>query len=202
MTRVRSAGLYSAAAVKHLFWLNEARATARLFADGLSRDEIKKIVLDDNLYQVKSTKRAIEILGAVYRRLASLPTEIVQKIAALHIGEAKILNLVGMLKTDRLFFELAYEIYREKVIIKESTIRESDIYNFFHEKRRQSDVVNSWTEGTFLKLKQAYLRMMIEAGLISDAKERAIQNVYVDYRVKEALCEHGLSIYLEAFAPE
>ncbi len=48
---------YNASATKHLFWYVETRETARLFA-AHTMDEIKQIVIDDNLYQQKSDSSA------------------------------------------------------------------------------------------------------------------------------------------------
>lgn len=44
---------YNASATKHLFWFVETRETARLLGNH-SMDEVKQIVIDENLYQQKS----------------------------------------------------------------------------------------------------------------------------------------------------
>lgn len=199
---MKPADLYSASATKHLFWLNEAILTAELLGRTLSREQIKKNILEENLYQVRSIKRAVDIFGVVYKRISAMPEDIARKFATVSIGEAKIYNLIGILKTDRLFFELIYEIYREKVIIGESKFKDSDMQLFFLKKKKLDETVNGWTDGTFVKLKQAYARMMIEAGLIGDAKDKAIKRIYIDTALRDELAACGLGAYLAAIAPE
>ncbi len=50
---------YSASMVSCLFWLAETRKIAELIISGLDKEEIKRMALSENIYQVKAQGRAI-----------------------------------------------------------------------------------------------------------------------------------------------
>lgn len=62
---------YSASATKHLFWFVETGETTRLLGNH-SMDEVKQIVIDENLYQQKSNSRVINEFGCIRKRLEAL----------------------------------------------------------------------------------------------------------------------------------
>ena len=53
---------YSASATKHLFWFVETKETARLLED-YTMDEVRQIIINENLYQQKSRARLIDEFG-------------------------------------------------------------------------------------------------------------------------------------------
>ena len=53
---------YSAGLTSRLFWLQESRKTASFMTEGMTKDEIRKIAWEKNIYQVKAQYRAVEIL--------------------------------------------------------------------------------------------------------------------------------------------
>ena len=53
---------YSASGVKYLLWFVETRETARLLKDH-SPDEVREMVLNENIYQQKDHSRIINEYG-------------------------------------------------------------------------------------------------------------------------------------------
>jgi hypothetical protein len=158
---------YSASMVSCLFWLAETRKTAGYLMSGLSKEEIKKLALSENIYQVKAQGRTIRILGVTHKRLESLPKVLVEAVATADIATAKQLVLISIMKTDRLFFEFVYEVYKERIILGEHVLPDRDINRYFDDKLMQSTVVARFSESAIKKLKQCYPRMLFEAGLIN-----------------------------------
>lgn len=74
--------------------------------------------------------------------------------------------LYAIAKTDRLFFEFLNEVYKEKIVLKDFYIRDKDFNRFFQGKREQSEKVDSWSEYTFKKLKQVYIRILLKVDLL------------------------------------
>lgn len=66
---------YNASATKYLFWFVETRETARLLGT-YSMDEVRQIVIEENLYQQRSESRLINEFGCIKGRLESLPEEL------------------------------------------------------------------------------------------------------------------------------
>ena len=71
------------------------------------------------------------------------------------LATQKIINLVAILRTDRLFFEFMFEVYREKNILGIPVIEESDVNIFFNNKEVQNDDIAEWTDGTKRRLRSA-----------------------------------------------
>ena len=190
---------YSAGLTSKLFWLQESRKTAEYMLKGYSREEIRGIAWEENIYQVKAEYRAYEVLNGTYRRLSVLPEAVLKAFTTCDVETAKILNLIAILMDSRLFFDFLHEVYDEKIRLGEKKITDRDLNVFFSDKATQSDVVAGWTDIAVRKLKQCFTRMMFEAGMLeSSAKPRTIRQVHIDYRTEELLTASGLGEYLKA----
>jgi hypothetical protein len=189
---------YSAGMVSQVFAFVETRETARLMVEGLSREEIKVKVESENLYQLKNLDRLRRTFNYVYKRLYSLPDGAVELLVQADTENAKLLTLIGIMNTDRLFFEFVYEVYRGKVILGERTIEERDMNGFFDDKAAQSEEVAGWSEAGIKKLKNCYLKNLADAGLIESTKTREIKHALVNYRIEELLAKNGMSAYINA----
>ncbi len=73
---------YNASATKYLFWFVEAKETARLL-DQYTMDEVKGIVVEQNLYQQKQMLRLINEFGCIRSRLEALPDSLVKTQSAI-----------------------------------------------------------------------------------------------------------------------
>ena len=81
----------------------------------------------------------------------------------------------------------------------ELLIRDKDFGVFFQNKREQSDKVDSWSEYTFKKLKQVYIRILFESGLIANQKgDREIVIPIIDGEVKDYIYKLGDKVYINA----
>lgn len=194
---------YSAGMVTRLFWLSETRRTAELLVEGIDKATIKKMAIQDNLFQVKTRERAVRIVGMVLRRLESLPDCLISFICRGDIATAKLLILISIIKTDRLFFEFVYEVHRQAIVIGENIITDRVVNQFFENKIAQSETVAKWTGDSIKKLKQCYIKMLTEGGVLSNVKgERKIIIPPIDYKTRQLLEENKLSVYLNALTGE
>lgn len=185
------------------FFYIETKKVSNLFCQGANAFEIKEKALCENIFQVKTEARKREIASVVLSRLKKLDEYLIGKVAGGDSETSKIIILYAIIKTDRLFFEFMYEVFREKFILKEKILTDKDFHVFFDTKKQQSDKVASWNDYTFYKLKQVYIRILHEAGLLKNQKgDREIDRVYFDQDVKEHLKEIGDQIYLDILAGE
>lgn len=122
----------------------------------------------------------------------------VQLLVKVDNDNAKLLTLIGIMNTDKLFFEFVYEVYRGKIILGEKTIEDRDMNAFFDDKAAQSEEVSSWTESAVTKLKRCYLKNLADAGLLESTKTREIKHALVNYRIEELLASNGMSAYISA----
>ena len=189
---------YNASATKHLFWFVETRETARLLGSH-SMDEVRQIVIDENLYQQKSESRLKNEFGCIRKRLESLPEELRQMMVTSDITTGKLIAFIGCMASDRLLFDLIYEVYRQKLYLGETNISDADLNIFFKDKKDQNEKVAAITDGSIKKLKQVYSKYMFEAGLLTGkTAEKKVTKPYIDPELKLALQRNAMDKYLAA----
>lgn len=177
----------------------ETKKAAALMKQGINIEDIKSKSLKDNIFQLESEARKKEVASIITARLKDLDEYIIEKISEGNIETSKILVIYAIIRTDRLFFEFMNEVYKEKLLLRDLFLRDKDFSMFFQNKREQSEKVASWTEYTFKKLKQVYVRILFEGGLIKNQKgDREIYAPILEREVKEHLYKIGDKIYLDA----
>ena len=189
---------YSAGMVSQVFAFVEAKKLADLLSKGLTKEEAWEKVENENLFQLRNATRLRRTFNYVYTRLESLPGEMMKLLLVLDAENAKVLVLISIMKTDLLFFEFVYEVYRGKIIVGEKTIENRDMNAFFDEKASQSDIVNGWSEAGVQKLKNCYLRNLADAGLMESTKTRVLKPALINYRLEEMLEKYDMGTYLNA----
>ncbi|EJO5349028.1 DUF1819 family protein [Clostridium botulinum] len=177
----------------------ETKKATTLIKQGVEINDIKKKSIEDNIFQLESETRRKEVASIIVARLKDLDTFIIDKISEGSIETSKILVLYAIIKTDRLFFEFMNEVYKEKLLLRDLILRDKDFNTFFQIKREQSEKVASWTEATLKKLKQVYVRILFECGLIENQKgDRKIKAPILEGEVKEYIYKIGDKIYINA----
>ena len=108
---------YSAGIVSKSFWYLESRKTVEYILNGLSRDEVVELSLNENIFQINSQRRAQRMASTLYKRFANFPEKILKSFLEVDTKTAKIFVLIGILKSDKLFFEFIYEVFREHILL-------------------------------------------------------------------------------------
>lgn len=177
----------------------ETKKAASLINKGLEIKNLKKESVENNIFQVETETRMKELASIIGTRLKELDDYLIEQISMSNIETSKLIVLYSVIKNDRLFFEFMNEVYKEKILLKDLFIRDKDFGVFFQNKREQSEKVNSWSEYTFKKLKQVYIRILFESGLIRNQKgDKEIKIPIIDNEVKEHIIKVGGKVYIEA----
>ena len=92
---------------------------------------------------------------------------LVELFCSSDLATQKLINLITILRTDRLFFEFVYEVYREKVILGMEFMEDTDVNVFFTRKETQSELIYRWKESTKKHLRSCYLNFMTDANLLT-----------------------------------
>ncbi len=194
---------YSAGNVSNLLWFVEMRETAKLLQN-YDVKEVRRMVLDDNIYQQNTEKRVKSQFGCIKKRLDAIPKVLVKEMINADINTAKIIALIGAMATDILLFELMYEVYRIKLNMDEDALKDADLNMFFNRKIEQSNVVAGWSDTAIKKLKQTYCKYMQDAGLLQEPvkNERKINRPYVDIQLRNTLLESNMEKYLYTLTGE
>lgn len=193
---------YSAGNVSNLLWFVETRETMRLLNTD-SVDNVMNRVIDENVYQQKDLKRAKRQFNVIRKRLEALPESLARMIVSSDISTAKLIVFISCMATDRLLFELVYEVYREKLFLGEKDLSDADLNIFFKNKKDQSDKVAGMSEASIKKLKQTYCKYMLECGLLTGKPtEKIIAKPYVDQELRYELQRNAMENYLLALTGE
>ena len=111
---------YNASGVKHLLWFVETRETARLLKEK-TPEEARTIVLEENLYQQRDRSRIVNEYNCIQRRIHAVPERLINLLLRTDVSTAKLIVLVSAMATDRLLFEMVYEVYRPKIRLEGET---------------------------------------------------------------------------------
>lgn len=194
---------YTAGLVSQSFWFIEFKKIINLIEIGKTEEEIKKICLEENLFGVAKEYRAKRIFGYIWKRVKQLDKAMMKLFLYSDIGTQKLINLICILKTDRLFFEFTYEVYREKAILGFEKIEVADISTFFNRKEVQNVDIFNWTEGTKKKLGRIYMNFMIDANLLKlENNEKNITVPILDKSLKEYLETTDNNVLVKALTGE
>ncbi len=181
----------------------ELKKASKLKLQGLSDEEIKFQALDNNIFSLNTETRKTEVSSALINRIKVLDRYILDQMSNGDLQTSKQLALYSILKTDRLFFEFMKEVYREKILLKETIITDKDFNIFFRRKAEQSKQIASWQESTFYKLKQVYKRILKEACFIKTAnKEIEIIPQIFEQDIINHLKDIGDENYLQSMLGE
>ena len=195
---------YSAGLMSQSCWFIEFKRLIQLIAEGKSDDEIRHECLDNNLFGYAKEYRAKRVYGYLTNRAKILDESLIHLFIEGDLATQKLINLIAILRGDRLFFEFVYEVYREKAILGQMELEDQDVNVFFRNKGNQSDVVENWNDSTKRKLKNCYLNFMADTGLFrTENKVRTITTPIVDNRLAaylERSGDHALLVAISGVA--
>ena len=185
-------GKYSAGLVSQSFWFVEFKRVVNLLNHGETEEKIKSLCLEENLFGAAKEYRAKRIYGYIWNRVKQLDEGLIKLFWESDLATQKIINLICILKIDRLFFEFLYEVYREKAILGFDKIEDTDISAFFNRKEIQNDDIASWTDETKKRLRNIYTNYMVDANLLIVVdKEKKITVPILDLSLERYLKENG-----------
>lgn len=190
---------YSAGLMSQSFWFLEFKKAVKLRQDGLSYDEIKKKCIEENLFGAAKEYRALRMAGYIINRIKTMDDTLVNVFCTSDLATQKLINFITILRTDRLFFEFMYEVYREKVIVGSKYIEDVDLKVFFTQKENQSDLILGWKDTTKRKLRSCYLNYMTDANLLTVIeKKKTITPPILDVALERYLKAQGEEVVVKA----
>ena len=190
---------YNAGLMSQSFWFVEFKKIVVLYKNGADYDEIKRQCIEENLFGAVNPNREKRMCGYLLTRLRSMDNRLIDLFANADVSTQKLINLITVMTTNRLFFEFVYEVYRNKLIVGDTSIDLKDGNIFFAQKETQNDDLASWKESTKKKLRSLFLNILTEADLVrwaDDKKQKRIVNrVFITMELENYLKATNMSIY-------
>ncbi len=194
---------YTATNMARPFWIREMIIGATLKQEGYTYKEIRQKSYEENIFQARSENAKIKVASGVIARLGSLDDTLIDILCNSNLETANQIAIYSIMKTDKLFFDYMNEIYKDKIILKDYKIQDSDIKIFIHRKQEQIPEVASWVDTTIKRLTSQYGTYLKDANFISKNKDYMEIIVPVVYKsLKDYLIEIGDEIYLSAMIGE
>ena len=190
---------YNSGLMSQSFWFVEFKKIVVLYKNGADYDEIKRQCIEENLFGAINPTREKRMCGYLLTRLRSMDDRLIDLFANADVSTQKLINLITIMNTNRLFFEFVYEIYRNKLIVGDTSIDLKEGNIFFAQKETQNDDLASWKESTKKKLRSLFLNMLTEADLVrwaDDKKQKRIVNrVFITMELENYLKATNMSMY-------
>ena len=190
---------YNAGLMSQSFWFVEFKKIVVLYKNGADYDEIKRQCIEENLFGAINPNREKRMCGYLFTRLRSMDDRLIELFINGDVSTQKLINLITVMNTNRLFFEFVYEVYRNKLIIGDTSIDLKDGNIFFAQKETQNDNLASWNETTKKRLRSLFLNFLIEADLVKwadDKKQKRIVNrVFITMELENYLKAKNMSMY-------
>ncbi len=190
---------YSAGLISQSFWFVEIKKIINLINHRMSEDEIKKLCIDENLFGAIKEYRAKRIYRYIWNRVQKMDKTLIDLFCTSDLATQKVINLIAILRSDRLFFEFMFEVYREKNILGIPVIEDADVNIFFKNKEIQSEDIAAWTEGTKRRLRSIYFNYLTDANLLTVVnKKKTITPPILDIALEHYLEACGESVIIKA----
>ena len=102
---------YSSSLTSEPFLYEETKKIVSLKLSGMTDEEIRKIVVEDNLFNYNSIKQAGRMLQVILRRIVFLDSYLADVFANGDEGDSKVVALYLVMKNNLLFQEFVEEVY-------------------------------------------------------------------------------------------
>lgn len=181
------------------FWFIEFKKVLPMVMEGKAQDEIKKYCIEQNIFGAVNANRSRRVTNYITNRAIALDETELKLFQDSDLSTQKIINLIAIMKTDRLLSEFVYEVYRTRKILGFSEITAADIKQFFRDKELQEPLIEGWIDSTKKRLSGCYFNFLTEAGLLTtDGKRHIITPPLLDISLERYLEVKGETAMIKA----
>ena len=170
----------------------ETEQVARLYLEHDDWKVVSEMVVDDNVLQKGTVSTRKREFAEIKKRLVNLNKDELLFLTEATTDELKLYCLVLCAKTYRLIFEFISEVVRDKYLMFDYVIYDSDYAKFIESKTASSEKLQSITEKTEYKIKQVIFRILEQSSLIDSSKARNIQKPYISDELQNIVSQYDV----------
>ena len=194
---------YSAGIVSKGFWFLEFKKYLEFLKNGNNANDIRKMQDEKNIFSAPSKDYGKRIISEINKRIKILPEGIKELFFKSDTGTQKVINLLSIMGTDKLFFEYVYNSYRNELLLGTKKYNPGIVMKFLKEKAEQNEEVAKFSETTLKRMQGTYGNYLKEAGLLEEKnKEILYGKVYLDYELEKLLMENNMEVYIKTLKGE
>ena len=161
-------------------------------------DRVRDIVIEENIMQKQSVSSRKRVFTELKRRIETLTPEQLSYVEEASSSDIRNLIFLSILKTYKFIFEFMTDIISRKVLMFDYKILNSDYESFFESKKNSIEALENITENTTYKLKQVLFRILEEAMIIDNTKNKNIVKPHISNEVAQLIVKDN-PVYLKAF---
>jgi hypothetical protein len=179
------------------FLLREVSLTADLLRQGRARSEVRREVVEHNLYQIASMASRKTTVNAVLGRLEAVPTSLLEHLAEGSLDLRRLTNLYLVLLQHRLLREFIAEVVLEAFSRFSYLVSQAEVNAFMTHKRHQIPEIDSWSELTRQKSRSNIVNLCVSAELLHKEEEGwSIQPQSVPPALQQELLDAERQLFL------
>ncbi|MBC7197407.1 MAG: DUF1819 family protein [Deferribacterales bacterium] len=191
---------YIASLTREPFMYHEMKITAMLLEEGLSEKEVIEKIFKENLYQYPTERSLKTRAKACIRRLNALgDEELISWVVNRPLDISRQVCLYAIMKDSRLIWEFMITVIGEKYRTRNYSFSRMDLNVFFTRLQEQNETVASWSYSTIVKLKSVLTSLLKENGYIDKTNSKRLNEVLLDYKLKDKIIENKDAACLPAF---
>jgi hypothetical protein len=180
---------YSAGFTSEGWFQQEIECVLDQLQKGLSREEIKNKIIEENMFLLRSESAISKRFQMVYRRAKTLYPTLSEYYFNGTNSDQKVLLLYSFLKCYRYAYENFYELIVYRYQHKNGTLQVSDMSFYMEEKEQQSEKIGNWHIATKKKINSTLLLFYRESGMIELVED--------EYKVSPLHLSQALKQYAE-----
>ena len=192
--------IYNGAITREQFMFYELRITAKLICEGMKKDKITELIIQDNLFQYPTEKSIKRMSAACIRRLESMgDKKLIEAIANQPSETAKQICLYAMMKQNRLVWDFMITVIGEKYRVQDLSFGKIDVNTFFARLQEQDVIVASWSDSTVKKIKQVLVKTLVESEYLDSVKATRLNSILLNPILENSIRSNNDDIVLPAF---
>lgn len=177
---------------------NEAETIVNLYKTNLDWVSVEKQVVEYNALQKGTIATRKREFIEFKKRLQTLTAEQLNYYEDASSSDVKNLTMLSCFKLYNFIYDFATEVMRNKLLLFDFQLINSDYESFYDSKRVAYDNLNTISEGTQYKLKQVMFKMFEQAEFIDSVKNKNLQKPYLSQELIKLIVEDDPK-YLSAF---
>lgn len=181
---------------------SEIKRTAMLLCEGKTGDEIVRLSMESNIYQLDKEKRRRDVPLRMIKRLSTIDKPLLEVIAHGRDDNAKLIAFLALMKADRLLFEYMCEVYADKFHTGFDEITDKDFLDFIDRKAQNSETVARWSVSNLASVRGKIKSALCEAGMAKrNGDTLTLQRPIVDDELRRLFGEAN-KVYMKAMLME
>jgi len=148
------------------WFAEEIKIYAQIYEEKKDHKEVRKFLLENNVFNNSSQQSAKDRIGKVARRAESLGEEGMSLLDQASIDDEKALILMSYLNSYRLIYEFVFEWLAPRMNEFQPIVYTSELENFYYHKQLQHPEELKLTEGGLKRIQSQVFNMLTHSGLL------------------------------------